>query len=398
MRRDALLMMAGWALFVAAAGAAGSAPSQTRSDTVVARLDLTIGEGSPASPHLFTRISGVAVDDQGRIYVVDTRAQQFVVFAPDGKPIATAGRHGQGPGEFEFPHGLSFAPDGSLYVRAVNGVSRFVFDSSTGATTRFDRRFTGPRFPDWTNPRAARIDGEARLYHPHPVARGGVQRHVYIRYSRDGATVDTLWVPLYANMPAQSASYPTGPQSGRLLHGLNFVPFAPIPVWDVTPRGTIISGDAMSYTLVETDASGNVVRRIGRDGPLTRVPNGERADSARALRQRLDSIPVAITRVRGMPTEVRDARLPTVYPAYLALFVASDDRIWVQRWPPANRGQETFFDVFDPDGGFRATVVLPVRLILPHHPAITPDAIHGVIRDPETDIESVVRLRYTIGR
>ena len=78
------------------------------------------------------------------------------------------------------------------------------------------------------------------------------------------------------------------------------------------------------------------------------------------------------------------------------MFVAEDGRVWVRRWPPPGRRNETFFDVFDPSARFLGTVDLPVRLSGVHHPAIGTDALVGVTVDEETDLESIVRARFRI--
>jgi hypothetical protein len=38
--------------------------------------------------------------------------------------------------------------------------------------------------------------------------------------------------------------------------------------------------------------------------------------------------------------------------------------------------------------------MLPVRLAAAHHPVIGPDVLVGVTIDPETDVESIVRVRF----
>ncbi|MCA9878978.1 MAG: NHL repeat-containing protein [Thermomicrobiales bacterium] len=76
--------------------------------------------------------TGVAVDADGTLYVVDGPRDQVRVFNPDGTPKATWGTSGVGPGEFAFSSDtawgdLAVGPDGDLYV----------LDSSLGRVQKF---------------------------------------------------------------------------------------------------------------------------------------------------------------------------------------------------------------------------------------------------------------------
>ncbi len=382
--------------------AASSLSAQAPADTIRGRVDLVIGEEAVAAPgrsagkHVFSAVSGVAVDRQGRIYASDVMQTHVVVFSPDGSRLATIGRKGQGPGEFEGPSGLALCPDGTLYVRDVShGIAHFVIDPSTGLATKHDRDFRGPLYPNWMSRRASRVDRQGRFHHPGSQWRTGeLVRHWYTRYDAQGQLLDTLHVPRYSNEPEPTASIRTSPNGGRMVRGLNHVPFAAIPVWDVTGEGTLISGDAKSYALTETDAAGTVIRRFERNQTPARIPAGERADSARALARRIDSLPIPIERVSGASDDVKTQRLPATYPAYMAVFWAEDGRVWVRRWPTAPRSPESVFDVFDASARFLGTVAIPVHLAAGHHPVIRSDFLVGVTIDPDTDLESIVRVRF----
>lgn len=157
------------------------------------------------------------------------------------------------------------------------------------------------------------------------------------------------------------------------------------------PEGTVISGDGTSYVLVETDREGRVLARFGRNVPLDPIPAAERRDSIAALKARLDSIPVGLDRVGGMPEAVRKLDVPRRYPAYMAVYVTNDGGVWVRRWPIGG-GNRTIFDVFARTGEFRRTVVLPHSIMVEPTPYLSGDVVVGVARDPVTD-ESII-LRF----
>jgi sugar lactone lactonase YvrE len=60
--------------------------------------------------------SGLAIDDQGRLYVLDSGNHRVQVFSPEGKYLKTIGRKGQGPGEFFMPSSIGLGPKGALFV------------------------------------------------------------------------------------------------------------------------------------------------------------------------------------------------------------------------------------------------------------------------------------------
>jgi hypothetical protein len=61
-------------------------------------------------------ISAIEVDGNGNIVVFDPLANELRIFSPDGHPQRSVGRAGQGPGEFQSVLGVSYAPDGDLWI------------------------------------------------------------------------------------------------------------------------------------------------------------------------------------------------------------------------------------------------------------------------------------------
>jgi hypothetical protein len=77
----------------------------------------TIGDVDTDDENLaFNSPIDMAVDDAGRVYVLDNGNQRIQVFGPDGRYIRTIGRKGQGPGEFSDPNSIVIDREGHLYV------------------------------------------------------------------------------------------------------------------------------------------------------------------------------------------------------------------------------------------------------------------------------------------
>lgn len=243
-------------------------------------------------------------------------------------------------------------------------------------------------------PTRSRVGDTGEYYYPDYIFRRDEHpRFFYIPF-RDGARMaDTLEVPPYPMLTGRrQASYRVSASTGRLLDGLSYVPFAPVPVWDVTHAGTILSSSGAEYALIETGTNRDTLRVIrGPTGEPVEIPAAEREDSAGALAARLDSLPVPIDQVTGLGPGVRDRRLPVTLPPIIGIHVATDGAIWVERWPTEGQSESRFYDVFDHDGELRRRVVLRAPLTREPPPFFGANYVTGVIREADTEVDRVVR-------
>jgi tripartite motif-containing protein 71 len=58
----------------------------------------------------------VAVDEDGYIFVADSRNDRVQVFTPNGQFLKKFGLKGNGPGEFDRPSGICISPAGEIIV------------------------------------------------------------------------------------------------------------------------------------------------------------------------------------------------------------------------------------------------------------------------------------------
>lgn len=364
-------------------------------DTVRFRVTWEVTAGTHATGDSLGEVSGLVMDANGKVYASDFQAERIWVFDLQGRSLPPVGRKGEGPGEYQAPTGLGIDRQGRLVVRDLSRVTYYTTDPRTGTLARYDTSFTGPAMNDWRSMRASRFSTANELFYPggeNRIGRDGSRRIFFYRYHPSGRLVDTmLAVPGHPTIPSPSAWVQTGPSGGRLLAGLNQVPFAPVAVWDVTPEGTVISGDGTSYLLRETDAAGRVLRSFSRNVPPIPIPARERQDSLTALRRRLDSVPVPLDQVQAMPDDVRQLRLPVHYPPYQGAYVVADGDVWVYRWPLGGRDL-SIFDVFSRSGAFQRTVVLPRRIKTFPTPVLSATTVVGVVVDPDTDEQGIVRF------
>jgi hypothetical protein len=145
--------------------------------------------------------------------------------------------------------------------------------------------------------------------------------------------------------------------------------------------------------LIETNINGDTLRVIqGPSAPLRQIPAAEKVDSARALAARLDSIPVPLDQVIGMGDGVREQRLPERLPALIAAHVATDGALWIEQWPQEGESDWRSYDVFGADGQLRRRVVLAAPLENDPPPFFGARYVVGVVTDPDTGVETVVRF------
>lgn len=364
-----------------------------RADTLRLPLLWSVVEGEHATADSLGKLTGIAMDANGTVYVSDFAEHKIWVFDARGRSQRAIGRQGQGPGEFQSPTGIAIGPDSRLYVRDQSHVSRFIRDAASARLSRFETRYNGGAMNDWMSTLASRFDAQGRMYYPNfNLMDRSRQMGQWWVFDASGQRVDSIAVPVIENVPPGWASVRLSANGGRLLPGLNHVPFAGMPSWDVTPRGTVIYASGQEYLIREVDRSGRLVREFRRTTPPLRIPAAERRDSLAALRRRVDSIAhIPRAQISGVPDEVWAMRLPETYAPILDLFAASDGLVWVRRWVP-NGHARSVFDVFEADGRFKTVVELPAHLLPGITPVLSLDAVAGIGSDPETGAMTVLRF------
>jgi len=81
------------------------------------KLLRTIGDIDTEDENLaFNTPLDIGTDSAGNLYILDSANQRIQKFSPEAKYLATIGRKGQGPGEFENPSSFDIDPKGFLYV------------------------------------------------------------------------------------------------------------------------------------------------------------------------------------------------------------------------------------------------------------------------------------------
>ena len=391
------------AISIAGMSAAVARPVRSVSaDTVTAVVSARIGSsgiGAESDEYIFGKVTSVAADQHGRVYVADRRPPSVRAFGDDGRFMAWIGKKGEGPGEFMWPVDILPAANGELFVRGQR-ITVFATSDSSAYPDSVADTWRLPGYDNTRSPRARLVDGVYYYpdYLPPPGNReGGSERYLYLKFDSRGFTGDTVWVPRMGNPGRKNAHIPYYPGGGRLVYGLSIAPFAPRADWDMTGRGTIIMGDGETHQLREFAQDGRLLRTI--DGPVVKrraVPRAERADSMRALDARIDSLPVPLDEVLHVAPEILRGEIPDSLPASISIHMGASDRIWIERWPPEGMASSRYFDVLEYDGRYAGTVVLPAPLLTDPPPFFGEDTIVGVVIDPTFEVHTVVTFRFRL--
>jgi hypothetical protein len=75
-----------------------------------------VGGDDESDEVIFGVLSGVTVDDDGNVYLLDSQLNVIHVYSSSGEFMRTIGREGEGPGEFRKPRGIFVTGEGRIAV------------------------------------------------------------------------------------------------------------------------------------------------------------------------------------------------------------------------------------------------------------------------------------------
>lgn len=335
-------------VFIIAAVLTACAGGEVHDTTRPIELEPIVAIGAPGQgPQAqFGRVSAIAADSAGRIFVADDMASEIRAYDADMNLLWVSGRKGEGPGEFQGIKGLTTAL-GRVYVRDAALARISVLDTTTGELVGE----VGYRIPGgaiYTNGQLS-IDamsrasfGTMRVYNrPDPEFPDLLDyRESLVTLDLSSGEVSVREIP-HRRLEEYLFDRPNGE-----IGSLN-LPFAPWQVWTPNPHGGYTTGWGGEYRIVELGPEGDTVRVIGREvGPRKRSPRA--MDLARqdvVLNLRAYMTPAAAARVP----------LPPRQQQFVSFTYSRDGRtLWVRR---TQFDPEPTYDAFV-DGEYRCTVRL----------------------------------------
>jgi hypothetical protein len=344
-----------------------AAPSNVYGAVEVARTPETVEFGG---------ISAVDIDSRGRILVGD--GGEIVVLSPDATVERRIGRHGHGPGEFQ-------------YIATVTTLARdsvFVYDPGLRRMTVYPPGSANPAYStqissgQTTLPYWARPVGGGQIVAAYKTARGDVPER------QTGAALTEVLRLLNPDGSVARDSLVLMPEMQMLNidnvegRGVLHYPFARHSVFALSRRGIVYHGWTDSLRISAYGLDGRRVSEF-------HVPHTPRAVSS----QELDSVVQKLSKDRFSEATIRRALREAdtrTWPAFRGFFVDDQERLWVAL-TPASDDADLEWLVLGPSGQRLGSLRLPQSVTLG---AVRGDRAYAVARD-ENDVESIVVYQLT---
>ncbi len=333
---------------------------------------------------ILSRSARFAVDQAGNLFYPEVNESTIYVFDSLGKYVASIGRKGGGPGEFQGVCCAAIDTKGRLWARDMGGGRYNVFSLKTPQRPQlaFQVKMAHTDRNLWISPQFNR---QGWLYDLTSTTRSGnpPQRGF------DRLLVDTTGVvrakqvltsPTDVTKPYTVTSTTGGSTNTRYFYS----PYRTMALRADGPMGDMAQANSGHYAITWMKDDQSVRHQITRaiNGPVLASAERKRAeDELRAIateaRVDLASLPFTV---------------PERKPALRALEFDLDGRLWVERYVAMGTPRET--DVYDQRGKLAFTVVWPALRGITFTGAARGNDV-WVVTENADDVPRIVKLRLT---
>ena len=348
------------------------------------------------APYQLHRVSGAVRLPDGRIVIANGGSNELRYFTADGRHLRSVGREGDGPGEFRFMRRIWRLPGDSILVSSMMPPRLSLFDEEGTFVRTVDP--TG-RPSDGASPPLLAMAGlrmpplAGRLADGTLVAHGSVETGTPASGISRPPTVVILLTPgsdatdTIATLPGTERDIRINQQGGQIasieMRSVHFGRSSHLAV----AADRIYAGANDTYEIgVYVPGAGltRLIRRMRPNRPVTKAIIEE------IRRRNLENARDDNAR-RQIERQLAETTFPETMPAYSGLRTDAAGRLWVMDYTTS--GEENRWDVFEPDGRWLGTVVLPDRL---DPTEIGEDYVLGIVRD-ELGVERVRLHRIVKG-
>jgi len=281
---------------------------------LILKEELCIGEGKNETD-IFSDISSCTVDDEGNIYILDSKEHHVKVFTQEGKYLRTIGRQGQGPGEFHNPGNIQITPKNELLVEDTQNkrLGFFTLDGKFIKNLSLKKRM-GLSF--------ILVDSKANF-----IGREIVQKKIKLYWE--------IW------------KYDNQFNEMFLIDSVDFLnpmeikvnPFSFLIFYEIGRDDNIYYGNPERYRILVFSPEGQLIKRILKEYEPVRITKEDIEEFKKSLQ------------LMGMNMKGR-FKFPKFFPAYQDVSIDEQGRIFIKTFEKGNKEQEYIFDIFDAEGKY----------------------------------------------
>jgi hypothetical protein len=304
-------------MIVACAFLIFSGNTAVQPDTVRVQPAGIVGVAEGPDEYQFGRITSIAADRDGVLYVGDQVRSRVQVFDPSGRHVRTIGRQGPGPGEFRFLRQIAVGGH-DLFVVSDEGKREFSVLTKNGELVGTAPLTGGAHYFDGIH-----MDDAGWIYDGRQ-GWGAYREHSYvvaIRVSERGIAPDSLVIPIpRSETEAIGISGVTG-YTGRVEQPLSIR-----TLWTVLPDGTVAATNGARCEIELRNASGEH-RTVRCETPRHRATARERRDALDTAREEVRHN-AELAGVPARPFERQLVPPPAHHPRFFAMTSDPDGQLW----------------------------------------------------------------------
>lgn len=337
---------------------------------------LTIGDDLSNEHAEFGRVSGVAVDAKGRIYVADMQANEVRVFSPTGAYQFKIGRAGAGPGEFSGPCCLAIDKKQQLWVRDGGNARYSVFTTGDTAATYVTQFAMQHRDVNLFAPTTFESTGQLIDIGSGTDSTGARRVHRFTLSGETSVSRDILLPVLPPESTAMKTVSKPIPNGSVTMYA--YQPYGPQQLVAHGPDGTWAHATNVRYAIDWRGVDGWLLRHLSGDlqqGPALSARERERGEK------------MLVDQGKRLGVKL-DFAVPGNKPVLRDLFFDAEGRLWVELTVPD--GSTRHAHVYNREGRRVAEAHWPAEVDASAG-VVRGDTIWGIATD-SLGVESIKRL------
>lgn len=348
----------------------------------IGSVDLTIGGETAAEGADFGRISGLALNATGQMFVADIQDSQVRMFSTSGALVNRIGRSGSGPVEYKRLATISIGPDRLLWVRDEGNNRMLALDVTKSPAVNVKtvplKQMTGGSMLPITFEANGDLVDETIWFDP----TQKTFRPLRLRLTQKGdvARVDTLVAPDEAlaamHKIVKMEKGADGKVSGMSERYFS-QPFGPRWLRALGPNGVRADAVGSHYAIRILDNTGKLIRTLSRSVAPVALSAAEHKRADSTIKAAQAELPFGV---------------PSAKPVIVAMRYGLDGALWVERSMPDGAPREA--DVYDASGRWIAIAQWPRAIDALSDISVISGKMFIAKAYGDADLERVVRVRF----